>query len=207
MMLQVRCFFHSHGRLEHQGIGLEEFQEREAQFVIMDRFSKKHTANECSQKFQAKLDASLESEQAPLEFDQLRVEHARLLYKEFDPDNNGISFSELKLLLKNLKIANMCPSLLRKLRKKAFKSADKDQNQRLDFQEFLSIYSFFYLRSGDFAVFAQAAEGIVINTDDSKARFFFNADQLESFVDGVEQQRRLQVSKELAVHTHKTGFD
>lgn len=194
----VKSFFNAHDRLEYEGIGLEEFQESEAKFVIMGHSSKKANLAHAlsSPKNQAKLDEGLDSEQAPLELDQVRLEHARLMYKQYDSDNNGISFSNLKALLKDLKIVSVSPSVLRRIRRKAFKAADQDHDQLIDFQEFLSIYSFFYARSGDFHLLPHLSEGIVVNTEECKARYFFDADQLESFADGVEQKRLAEIHAE-----------
>eukprot|EP00658_Telonema_sp_P-2_P019740 TRINITY_DN17776_c0_g1_i6.p1 TRINITY_DN17776_c0_g1~~TRINITY_DN17776_c0_g1_i6.p1 ORF type:complete len:399 (-),score=110.75 TRINITY_DN17776_c0_g1_i6:239-1435(-) len=202
----VQYFFDAHGCLDCEGIDLDEFCEREAKFVIMDRFSKQaNQARKLAQRFDTKLGASLDSALQPLKLDQARMEHARLLFQEHARGINGMSFSELKGLLKTLRVGkeNFPANRLRKVRKQAFKAADKDRNNRLNFVEFLAAYSFFYVRFGDFGVFAEANDGISIATEDKKERYFFNPVQLENFAEELEQKNRHILDSRLRVPTSK----
>eukprot|EP00656_Telonema_subtile_P020818 TRINITY_DN2188_c0_g1_i2.p1 TRINITY_DN2188_c0_g1~~TRINITY_DN2188_c0_g1_i2.p1 ORF type:complete len:377 (-),score=100.63 TRINITY_DN2188_c0_g1_i2:227-1357(-) len=188
---KVQHFFRFHDRDQNQTISMPEFQAEESKFVIMDRHRRQtHAAQGSVLKLERELQASANLDLQPLVLDHNTVEHAKLIFTEYDINDDGlISAAELKTMLRKLKVKNVSQKAIQKVRTKAFKAADLDSSGSLDFHEFLSIYSFFYVRDLDFDVFLQAGDGIAIGEAGGAATYLTEKEDTNSLLNELEDAR------------------
>merc|ERR1712070_445648 len=77
----------------------------------------------------------------------VQIEHAQIKFSQLDKDGSGtIEYKELKGVLKELGIS-MSKKEFQKKMKGAFKQADTSGDNKLDFEEFKTMYNFIYVTS------------------------------------------------------------